>query len=91
MKFIDFYKRTKRKNELMKEMISVMDVVYYDPVNGFNKNVPSKEEKDRVLNDFFDYISNDEILGKTLKEFNITFDLFNNYINLMQQKRWGME
>ena len=32
MKFIYFYKRIKRKNELMKEMISVIEVVYYNTV-----------------------------------------------------------
>ena len=91
MKITGFFKRTKRKNELMKEMIRVMDIVYYDPVNGINKNVPSKEEKNRVFHEFFEYISNDEILGKTLNEFGITFDRFVQYINVMKSERLGME
>jgi len=89
MGIIDFLKRSSGKTNMMKKLINVMDVTYYDPVKGFNKNVPSKEHVEQVYNEFYNFILNDEILGTILNEHNVTYDMFKYYLNLMQSEGWG--
>ena len=89
MGIIKFLKRSFEKTNMMKKLINVMDVTYYDSVNGFNKNIPSKEQIEQVYNEFYDFIVKDEILGKVLNQHNITYDVFKYYLNLMKSEGWG--
>ena len=89
MGLLSFFKRTKNKTAIMKKMINVLDITYYDPVNGFNKNIPSKEKIEEVYNEFFNFIESDEILGTILKEYNVTYEEFKIYLDLMKQNGWG--
>jgi len=74
-------KRSNEKTKMMKKLIAICDVQYYDPVKGFNENVPSEEEREHVQKEFYDYIYNDEILGSILKQHNISYDKFDEYLN----------
>lgn len=89
MGIINFFKRSNNKTKMMKRLIRVLDITYYDPNNGFNKDIPSKEEIEQVYNEFFNFISVDDILGSILKKHNVTFDVFKEYIDLMQRNGWG--
>lgn len=89
MGIIKFFKRSSAKTNMMKKLINVMDVTYYDSANGFNKNIPSKEQIEQVYNEFYKFIVKDEMLGKILNQHNITYDVFKYYLNLMQSEGWG--
>lgn len=91
MGLFDFFKRTSGKTEAMKKLIKVLDVVAYDPVKGFNKNIPSKEERENALKEFFEFISSDEILAPILKEYGVDYKMFNYYMSMMLQNGWGWE
>lgn len=41
MGIINFFKRSNNKTKIMKRLIRVLDITYYDPNNGFNKDIPS--------------------------------------------------
>ena len=89
MGIFNFLKRSSNKTNLMKKMIQIMDLKYYDPIKGFNNNIPSKEEKEKVYSEFFEYISSDDILGNILNEHNISYENFKFYIELMLSNGWG--
>ncbi len=74
-------KRSSEKTKMMKKLIGVCDVQYYDPVKGFNENTPSKEETELIYKEFYEYISNDELLGSILKKHKITYEKFEEYLN----------
>lgn len=81
--------RSSNKSKLMKKMIKTMDITYYNSTNGFNNNIPSKEERERTYREFFEYISNDYILGNILNQHNVTYEKFKFYIELMNSNGWG--
>ena len=89
MGIINFFKRSSAKTNMMKKLINVMDVTYYDPTNGFNDNIPSKEEMEQVYKEFYEFIVKDPILGNVLNNHNVTYDLFKNYLDLMKREGWG--
>ena len=91
MSLMSFFKRTSDKTKVMQKLIKVLDVVAYDPVNGFNKNLPSKKEKEMAHTEFFQYISNDKILGGVLKEYNFDYDKYRYYMDYILQNGWGWE
>lgn len=86
---INIFKRSFNKTKLMKKMIEIMDITYYSTDNGFNSNVPTKQEKEIVYKEFFQYISMDSILGEILKKHNVTYEEFKGYIDLMRANGWG--
>lgn len=89
MGIINFFKRSNNKTNMMKKLIKVMDITYYDPNNGFNKDIPSKQQIEQVYNEFYNFISVDDILGSILKNHNVTFDVFKEYLDLMKKNGWG--
>ena len=74
-------KRSSDKTKMMKKLIKVCDVQYFDPEKGFNDNAPSKEERESVQKDFYEYICKDEVLGAILKKHKISYDDFDEYLN----------
>ena len=77
-------KRSSDKTKMMKKLIKVCDVQYYDPEKGFNDNVPSQEEREMVQKEFYEYIYKDEILGAILKKHKVSYDDFDEYLNQLQ-------
>ena len=75
------FKRSNEKTKMMKKLIKVCDVQYYDSEKGFNDNAPTKEERESVQKEFYDYIYNDEILGVILKKHKVSYDDFDEYLN----------
>ena len=84
-----FLERSLDKTTMMEKLIKVMDITYYDSKNGFNENVPSKEEREQVKKEFYDFIIEDSTLGPILNQHNVTYDAFKNYLELMQSEGWG--
>ena len=77
MGLFSFIKRSREKTNLIKKMIKVLDSTNND------------SEKETVLKDFFEFISEDKILGAVLKEHKVSYDEFNYYIKLMCMNGFG--
>lgn len=89
MGILNFLKRTNNKTNMMKKLINIMDVTFYDSVNGFNNNIPSNEQIEQVYNEFYTFIFSDEILGNILKKHSVTYNEFKDYLDLMKRNGWG--